>query len=292
MPVKKINGNGVNRLKTPPISSPEVEHPKMICHPSHHHLRCGSFCKKLFATFIGIFLVYLIVFLGVLIRNEIKKYDYIGIGDKSERMITVDAEGSVDVKPDIAMTTMGVTTKAKNVSDAQAENTKIMNELIAKLKALDIAEDDIQTTNYNIYPMYNWTEEDGRVLEGYEVSQSVSVKIRDLEKANQVLSLAGEVGATDVSGLEFTIDDKEVYLAQAREEALEKVVEKITMLSNSLGVRVLSIVSYSEYEGGTDELFRGYSTLEYGLGGGDITPDIQSGSEEVIMNVSVTFEIR
>jgi len=296
MPVKKTNGNGVDRTKTPPTSAPEMEHQEMMGHPHfhpRHHLHCGGFHKKLFATFVGILLVYLIVFLGVLIRNEIKKYDYIGIDDKSERVITIDAMGKVTVKPDIAMTTMGVTTKAKTVADAQTENTRIMNELILKLKGLDINEDDIQTTNYNIYPTYNWTEISGQVLDGYEISQNVSVKIRDLEKANQVVALAGEVGATNVSGLNFTVDDKENYLKQAREEAFEKVVEKIKTLSSSLGVRVLGIVSYSEYEGGTDGMYKGYPMMsDFGLGGGEGTPDIQAGSQEVILNVSVTFEIR
>jgi len=296
MPVKKTNGNGVDRTKTPPMSVPEMGHQEMMGHPHfhpHHHLHCGSFHKKLFTTFVGILLVYLIVFLGVLIRNEIKKYDYIGIDDKSERAITVDAMGKVTAKPDIAMTTMGVTTKAKTVADAQAENTRIMNELILKLKGLGITEDDIQTTNYNIYPTYNWTELSGQVLDGYEISQNVSVKIRDLEKANQVIVLAGEVGATNVSGLNFTVDDKENYLKQAREEAFEKVVEKIKILSSSLGVKVLGIVSYNEYEGGTDGMYKGYPMmLDLGLGGGEGSPDIQAGSQELILNVSVTFEIR
>jgi len=160
------------------------------------------------------------------------------------------------------------------------------------LAELGIASEDMQTTNYNIYPQYNYTSEEGRILEGYEVSQSVSVKIRDLEKANQVIALAGEVGANSVSGLQFTIDDREVYLEEARMEALKKVYTKAQALSQALGVRIVSIVSYGEYETSGDVSPYMYDKSAYGMGGAEATPDIQSGSMDVEMSVNITFEIR
>lgn len=253
---------------------------------------CGNFGKKLIWVLLGILLVYIIVFFGTMIRNNLQKYYYIGKADKAERMITIDGQGKVIAKPDIAVTTMGMISEAKTVAEAQAKNTTVMNKLINKLKELGVEEKDIQTTNYYIYPQYNYTESKGQELTGYQVSQSVTIKIRNLAKANEVLGLAGEVGTNSVSGLQFTIDDDEVYQAQARAEALKKVAEKASALSKSLGVQLGNIVSYAEYSG--DGNFvpynKGYEGL--GIGGGALTPQVESGSMDVVMNVNVTFEIR
>ncbi len=257
--------------------------PKLKC-------ACGDFGKKIMWVLLGILLVYIIVFFGTMIRNNLQKYYYIGKADKSERVITIDGQGKVIAKPDIAVTTMGMISEAKTVAEAQSKNTAVMNKLISKLKELGVEEKDIQTTNYYIYPQYNYTESKGQELIGYQVSQSVTIKIRNLAKANDVLGLAGEVGTNSVSGLQFTIDDDEIYKAQAREEALKKVGEKAVSLSKSLGVRLGSIVSYAEYSGnGNLVSYKGY---EMGIGGGASAPQVESGSMDVVMNVNVTFEIR
>lgn len=252
----------------------------------------GDFAQKIFATLLGILLVYTIVLVGTMIRNNLHEYSYIGQADRQERTITVSAEGKVTATPDIAMTSMGMVVQGETVADAQAENSRVMNKLIEKLKGLGVSEDDIQTRNYNIYPRYAYLEEKGRELTGYEVSQSVSIKIRDLDRANEVLALAGEVGANSVSGLSFTIDDRDVYKTQARDEAIKKIGQKVRTLSESLGVRFVAVVSFDEYDGaGQGPRYYEARTLDaFGAGGGE--PDIEAGSMDVSMNVSVTFEIR
>ncbi len=275
MPVKKNMDNKKNIFKS-----------SMGC--------CGEgYASKIFATLWGILIVYAIVLLGTMIRNNMQAYNYIGQADRPERTITLNAEGKVTATPDIAVTTMGMIVKGDTVVEAQAENTKVMNNLISKLKNLGIAEDDIQTTNYNIYPQYNYTQDEGRILTGYEVSQSVTVKIRNLDKANSVLALAGEVGANSVSGLRFTIDDREVYKQEAREKALKKLAEKAQSLSQSLGVEFVSISSYNEYEGGNGlPVPAPYELRALDGFGGSAAPSIESGSLDIFMNVNVTFEIR
>lgn len=255
---------------------------------------CGGencFGRKIILTLVGILLVYIVIFVGTLIRNNLQKYNFIGKADRMERTITVQGLGKVTAKPDIAVTTMGMISNAATVAEAQQKNTDTMNKLIEKLKALGIDAKDIQTTNYNIYPQYNYTEEKGQELKGYEVNQSVTVKIRDLAKANQVLALAGEVGANSVGGLQFTIDDDDVYKAEARKLALEEVAEKSKALINMLGVKVIGIVAYSEYEGGGSPMYM--KSMAEGIGGGNAVPapSIESGSMDVTMNVSVTLEI-
>lgn len=251
----------------------------------------SEFGRKFLYTLFGVLIAYSIVFLGVLIRNEIKKYNYIGRGPGEGRSITIEALGKVTATPDIAKTTMGMTADGKTVAEAQAKNTTVMNALITKLKALGIAPEDIKTSGYNIYPKYNYTERGGQELVGYEVQQQVTVKIRDLSTSNQVLALAGEVGANSVSGIEFTLDDPEVYKSKARELALQKVAEKARALSHALGVKIVGVMSYNEFEGGGPPVYR--SLAFDGMGGApEGAPTIEPGSNEVVVNASVTFEIR
>ncbi len=253
--------------------------------------KCGEFARKIMLTLLGILLVYIIILVGSIIRNNLQKYNYIGRADRSERAITIQGTGKVTAKPDIAVTSMGMISSAKTVSEAQQKNTAIMNKLIEKLKALGIDSKDIQTTNYNIYPQYDYLQDKGQVLRGYEVNQSVTIKIRDLTKANQVLALAGEVGTNNVSGLQFTIDDNEIYKVEARKLALEKIAEKAKTLTNLLGVKVVGVVSYNEYEGsGGIYPMKAYADSSIGMGGG--APAVESGSTDVTINASVTLEIR
>ena len=305
MPVKKAAGAGARRPKKPimppPLPEEKMDDVRKLCHPhahmSHMHRghmsHCSGFAKKLIVTFIGILLVYMIVFVGTLIRNEIKEYEYIGLSDRMERTIMVDAVGSVEVKPDFATLRMGVKTQAKTVQDAQTENTEKMNSLNKSLKELGISEDYIKTANYDVYPQYDWTAEEGSELVGYEVSQSVMIKMKDTDLAEKVLALAGQLGITDVGQLEYIVDDKEIYLEEARKDALEKIASKATLLSRSLGVSFVNIVSYDEYESGGGDGY-GVNRLfaEAGFGGGAPEPVLEEGLNEVSLNVSVTFEIR
>ncbi len=279
-------------VKKKPLKPTEVMPEKKPC-CALMKCHCGEMVKKLFITLLGILLVYAIVLVGSMIRNNLQEYDYIGQADRMERTITVEAEGKVTATPDIAVTTMGMVSEGVTVAEAQEKNTLVMNELTTKLKKLGIAEDDLQTMNYNVYPRYDYTEDEGRVLEGYEVHQSLKVKIRDLDLANSVLALAGEVGTNSVSGLDFTLDDDEVYKARAREEALKKVGEKTRILAQSLGIEVIKVVAYDEYESGGNGMpvYKAYAE-DYGMGGGLPAPDVQAGSTDVMMNVAVTFEIR
>ncbi len=294
MPVAKTKINSNLEVAATPLAPVEEkkEEKKNCC-----SFKCGSTCcqqnpgRKILLTLVGILLAYVIIWVGTMIRNNLQEYYFIGKMDRSERMITLDAQGKVTVKPDLGVTTMGMIAEAKTVAEAQTKNTEVMNKLITELKALGVEEKDIQTANYNVYPQYDYT--DGKsVLNGYQVNQNITIKIRDLSKADQILGLAGQVGANSVSGLQFTFDDDEVYRAQAREDALKKISEKVQILSGQLGVSFTNVVSYNEYSGDGGYYPVRYASEAVGLGGGGSAPSIQSGANDVVMNVNVTFAIR
>jgi len=255
---------------------------------------CGfhnHFGKKLMATIVGILLVYSVFYMGTLIRNNVKKYDFIGKADRMEKTITINGFGKVTGNNDIAVTTMGYSNTDKDVAKAQADNKKVMDQIYADLKKMNIADKDLQS-DYSIYTDYNYTQDKGQELKGYRVSNGLTIKIRDLSKISEVLSLAGKYGATEVSGLSFTIDEPENLKSQARDKALLNAREKANHLANVLGLRLGGVITYNEYEGGNDVMYQPKVMsvdATGGVGGGPAA--ISGGSKDVIMNVNVTYEV-
>ncbi len=223
--------------------------------------------------------------------------------DKKENQIintiSFSGKGELVVKPDIANVSFGVTAENLDVSKAQAESITKMNKIIDFLKDNGVKEEDIKTTNYNIYPRYDYLRTEiypytGRqTLAAYVVSQTVSLKIRDIAKVGEILGGIGEYGATDVSGLTFTVDDYDGEMAKARDLAIKDAKEQAKKLSRSLGVRLVKIVSF--YDVNDQPIYYGAEkAMSYGMGGDAIapTPRIMTGENKIISNVSITYEIK
>lgn len=224
-------------------------------------------------------------------------------GNQIINTITVAGKGEVVVKPDIATVSFGVTTENLDVSKAQTESATKINNIVAFLKTKGVDEKDIKTTNYNIYPRYDYVQStltssiypyNGKqVLAAYVVSQTVEVKIRKIADAGAILSGVGEFGVTDVSGLTFTVDNVDTVKDQARDLAIMDAKEQAKVLAKGLGVRLVKITSFSE--GGNYPMFFGASEsmMAKGIGGGDaVVPQVPVGENKVTSNVSITYEIR
>lgn len=252
--------------------------------------KCGcwgmDFGKKILWTFTGVLLVYAIFWVGTMVRNNIKQFDFIGKADKMERMLVINGYGKVSGSNDIAVTTLGYSNTDKDVAKAQLANKTVMDKILAELKTMGVVGSDLQS-NYTIYPDYNYTQDKGQELKGYRVSNQLTVKIRDLSKVSAILGLAGKYGATEVSGLNFTIDDPENLKAEARTKALDDTQNKALELGQKLGVRLGGVVSYNEWDA------TGAYPVMYSMGAerGGGEPGVASGSQDVAMNVSVTYEI-
>ena len=240
----------------------------------------------------AILLLTAIGYLGALTRNAFKQYDYIGRTSEQIYTITVSGEGKVTAVPDIAKVSLGLVTSNSKVEVARQENVNKMNALIAAVKGLGVEGKDIETTQYTIAPQYDWT--DGRqVLRGYEVNQTVSVKIRDLEKVGTVLDAAGTAGANQVGGLDFTIDEPEVLRQQAREKALQNATDKATALAKIGNVKLGKLVSFNEDGGSTPPAFYERTMMlkaETDQASGAV-PTMEPGSQDIISNVTVTYEV-
>lgn len=270
-------------MATPPMVE-TTEHGTGPCCSRH-----DNFGKKILMVLVAVLLVYGTLYLGTLMRINVKKYNYVGQADQMERTITINGLGKVNGKNDIAVTTIGFTTTDKDVAKAQSDNTKVMNQIIAELKKMGIADKDLQS-DYSIYPEYDYTDK-GQQFKGYRVSNNVTVKIRDLTKISTVLSLPGKFGANQVNGLSFTIDDTEILKTAAREKALANAKAKAAALAQSLGVELGDIVSYSDYDSPTDYQPYGGSMMYEKAVSNQAAPEVTTGSKDVAMSVSITYKI-
>ena len=240
-----------------------------------------------------VFLLAVTIYTVVSVQNKIKEGRYIGQEIESRNTITVSDKGEVYARPDLAITTFSVITEKKTVSEAMSENTEKMNTIIDSMKEQGVEDKDLKTTSFNIYPRYDWYNETmfypqgRRVLIGYEVRQSLQVKIRDMEKIGEIIQGATDAGANQVGDLQFTIDNEDEFKKQARGQAIEKAKAKAQELASQLGVRLVRIVNFSE-----SGVFPRYYAFEEATGmGGDGAPQIEVGENKIEVNVTITYEI-
>ena len=256
---------------------------------------CRIGCKKIVAPIMALVLIVLGIYLVSLTRNSMESYNYIGKSPEFQDRITISGDGKVTVSPDVATISVGVITEKKSVADAQSENTEKMNGIIKSLKGdFEIESDDLQTSRYRINPRYQY--DDGkRSIVGYEVSQTLTVKVRDFDNIGGVISKSGDLGANSVNGPNFAIDDPEMYKAEAREKAIASAKEKAKALAKQVGISLGPIVGFNENIGYPTPYARYDSAESFSLGiGGEAkaTPQIEAGAEEVTVSVSISYEIR
>jgi len=209
------------------------------------------------------------------------------------REITVEAEGTAYVTPDVAIINLGVHTKADTAAKAVEENTLQMNKIIEELVKAGVDKKDIKTDSYYLNPDYKWTEKDGSIPDGYVLDQSVKVKIRDFTKIGTIMASATAAGANTIGNLQFTIDDRESAKEKAREEAIAKAKEKAEKIADQTGLKLGKVVNYYEYEDYySTPMYEGSTMGAEGMGGGGAVPDIQSGQQEIKLKVSLTYKLR
>lgn len=232
----------------------------------------------------------LLVWVGLLARNTMREYDYIGVPLEDRNMITVSGMGKATGIPDIATVDLGVQIERATVGAAQDENTRVMNAIHAALDEFGIDRKDVKTSEYSIYPRYDYV--DGKsMLAGYTVTQRASVKIRDLAKVGDVLRAAGEAGANQVGSISFSIDEPEALENEARVEAFDEAKRKAQAMAEAAGVELVRVTSFSESTGGGYPVPMYAADRAMGLGGGG-SPTVEAGSSDVIVNVSMTYEIK
>jgi hypothetical protein len=222
-------------------------------------------------------------------------YQFKAIGSQNFNQISVSGVGKIKTSPDIASLTLGIETNGKEIKDITQKNVTVMNKIIEGLKGLGIEPKDIQTTQYSVDSQYNWTEDAGRVLIGYKISQNVDVKIRDFTKVGDVLNMATENGANVVNSLQFTIEDPEQLKAIAREDAIKQAKEKAATLAKQTGIKLGDIVNVYEDSYGYNDMAYTESAKTMsvaGMGGSAVPAQIETGEKEITVTINLTYKVK
>lgn len=252
---------------------------------------------KIFKAGLVVFIL-LGIFLIAISLKTLKETSYVGDDIPPMTTISVSGQGEAVAIPDIATFTFTVVNEAATVNSAQTAVSEKVSEALTSLKESGISEKDIKTQSYNISPRYEYPNiqcitypcpSGTRVLRGYEVSQSILVKIRDTEKAGDIIDSIGDMQISQVSGLNFAVDDMESVRAKAREEAIKEAKEKAQKLAKDLDVRLVKITGFYEREPSPY-----YDGRTFGLGGAESAPakaQIPVGEDEVTSQITIVYEI-
>lgn len=234
------------------------------------------------------------VLVAVLIMSAVWLWQ--AIDNARTDVLAVSGMGRVTAAPDVAVADLAITVEKPTAAAAQDEANAKSKTVVEYLKNAGIDSKDVRTSGYNIYPQYDYTDGRSRIR-GYQVTQTLEVKIRDMDKANTVLDGVVDAGVNQVNNFRFEIDEPEKLKAEARAKAIADANAKAEQIESQLGVDLGKIVSFTEDVGGyyPPIMYRGAEVMGMG-GGGDAkavpAPDLPQGENEVVVNVSITYQIR
>lgn len=210
--------------------------------------------------------------------------------ESGAEVVTVVGYGRASGVPDISTIQLGVNIMDEDVGGAVAEANRVIERVKAAVMAKGIAEEDIQTTNYSVWPEDRYDPETGfpsnqRV---FRVDGMLSIKVREVDSIGDVLTAALEAGANNVNGISFGIEDTAQLEVEARAKALDNARERAQQLAQSLGVSLGNVLSISEGVVSPAPYYG--AEAGFGLGGGGGAP-VSPGQTMVSIQVQVSFEL-
>ena len=203
-------------------------------------------------------------------------------------LLTIAASAEASRAPDIATVSTGVVTQSVEANTAMRNNAVKMDKVMAALRAAGIAERDIQTSGINLNPQYRYTDNEAPKIIGYQASNTVSLKVRDITKLGRVLDSLAAQGANQINGPSFEIDQPEPVYDEARLAALKKAQARAETYAKALGLRVRRIVSISESNGGG---FRPMPMMAMARGKAEMDTAVAPGETTLSVSLDVVFEM-
>ncbi|MBP7366326.1 MAG: SIMPL domain-containing protein [Pseudoxanthomonas sp.] len=203
-------------------------------------------------------------------------------------LLSVSSRAEARKAPDIATFSAGVVTQAADGNAALRQNAEQMNRVLAAIKAAGVADKDVQTSGISLNPQYRYEENQPPRITGYQASNTVNVKLREVAKMGKVLDALVASGANQVNGPSFGIDDPEPLYDRARLDALKAARARAETYAGALGVRVRRIVSISEGGAAMPSPMPRMAMMK--AEAYDSTP-VAAGESSVSVNLDVVFEL-
>ena len=242
------------------------------------------------------------LYFGMQFINQVKTFSTIGATPKDIVTIDVSGDGESYAIPDVATINFTVEAKGKTVVDTQSLVTVRVNQAIDFLKSSGIDSKDIQTTNYVSSPEYNnpcnggygmpCSSKDLPKIIGYDVGQSVSVKIRKTEISGKIIDGLGKIGVSGMSGPNFSVDNPDAVQALAKQKAIDNAKEKASVLAKQLGVHLGKIVRFNENGNSpVPMMYSAKADMAVGSGSTSSGTSLPAGQSKYVSNVVIGYEI-
>ncbi len=251
-------------------------------------------------NYLGVVLILSLLAVGYGVLSYVNSYAR-NANPSAYRSFSVTGEGKAVSIPDVATFTFSVITEGgKDVSALQKTNTDKVNKAIDFVKGQGVADKDIKTQSYDVYPRYQYSSCFDNtcpppVITGHTVTQSVLVKVRDFTKTGSLLGGVVDNGANQVSQLTFTVDDPASVQDEARAEAIKKAQAKAKSVAQAGGFRLGDLLSLDEglqYPQPYYAYGLGGAEVKSEAGGGGGAPAIEPGSQDVVVTVTLRYEIK
>lgn len=203
--------------------------------------------------------------------------------------LRVQGNAQISIAPDTAILSVGYATEDVDSTEAQRQATEAIEAVVAALKEMGIAEEDIVTAYLNTYPAYDYTEA-GQNLRGYRVEHMLSVTVRELDQAGAVLDAALQAGANTANSVTYASSkEKETYL-EALGLAVDDATAKAERLSMATGAWLGKLLEVNEVNGYSAPMYS--AKTESDVAGGSIGSTLMSGNLNVTASVELVFEIK
>ena len=210
------------------------------------------------------------------------------------RVITVSAQGSATVTPDEALLNFSVVTQGQNPQTLSDNNNLKMAAVMQFISSQAIASSDVSTTGYNLQPNYQWDKNtNNQYITGYTLTQTVTVKVRDLTKVATILGGLAPLGVNQIGGVNFTFQDSNKFVALARADALTKAQTEASQMAAQAGASLGGVITVNESPNVPIPFYGGYAMDSKAMGAPQAaTPPIAPGTQDVTDSVTVTYELK
>lgn len=209
-----------------------------------------------------------------------------------KREITVNGNGEVQGKPDVARLLLGVQTgpqpSAKGALDSLSRR---FNAIVAALKALGIKEEDIKTTNFSMNPQYDYQNQPAHIR-GFEASEYVQVTVHDLDTIGEIIAKTTLEGVNQIGGVTFEIDDPDALQTEAQEKAIEDARKHAEQLAKALGVRLGRVKTFSVSSPNSPIPIFAERAVDAAGGAAPVAPPVPVGTSEITATVTITYELK
>lgn len=219
-------------------------------------------------------------------------YKVLAAEDKmAARTINVNGDGEVSVAPDIAYVSLGVTTEKSSVGEAQKSNSDTMNNVIAAIKKVGVASEDIKTSNYSISPKYNYEDKTGNsTIVGYTVTSTLSVTVKNISSVGSIIDTAISNGANNSNGIAFGVSDYGKYYNMALTNAISNAKAKAQVIAGCIDVKLSNPAKITENSSGVPVE---YPVLYNSIAKNSSTGQgmtVEAGTYKIKANVSLVYE--